>query len=388
MGKNEKRAYLKEIKSRYSKANKEYKARILDEFCQVCHYNRKYAIRLLSKKIQQTPKKAGRKPVYSDPKLIEAIETIWLSADQPCSRRLKALLPLWVPFLDHIVHDIPEAVFSLLGCISSSTIDRILKASRVKHPKGLSGTKPGTLLKSQIQIRTGPWDISGPGFMEADTVAHCGNSMEGDFVWSLTMTDIYSGWTECRATWNKGSIGVRKQVESIEKMIPFKLLGFDSDNGSEFLNYHLLRYFSNHPGKPSFTRSRPYKKNDNAHVEQKNWSHVRQLFGYDRFSDPQLVDMMNDLYSNEWSQLQNFFMPSFKLKEKCRIGGRYQKRYFDPETPCQRLLDCPSVPDETKRELIRIRSSLNPFELRSIIDRKLKDIFKHVSVTSNVRQRI
>ena len=388
MGKNEKRAYLKEIKSRYRKANKEYKARILDEFCQVCHYNRKYAIRLLSKKIQQTPKKAGRKPVYSDPKLIEAIETIWLSADQPCSRRLKALLPLWVPFLDHVAHNIPEAVFSLLGDISSSTIDRILKASRVKHPKGISGTKPGNMLKSQIQIRTGPWDVSGPGFMEADTVAHCGNTMAGDFIWSLTMSDIYSGWTENRAVWNKGSIGVRQQIKSIEQALPFPLLGFDCDNGSEFLNHHLWRYFAEHPGKPSFTRSRPYHKNDNAHVEQKNWSHVRQLFGYDRFSDPKLVEMMNDLYSREWSLLQNFFMPSLKLKEKVRIGGRYRKRYFDPETPCQRLLDCPSVPEETKAQLAKTLSTLNPFGLRCIIDRKLKDIFKYVSVTSNVRQRI
>jgi len=388
MGKNEKRAYLKEIKSRYRKANKEYKARILDEFCQVCHYNRKYAIRLLSKKIQQTPKKAGRKPVYSDPKLIEAIETIWLSADQPCSRRLKALLPLWVPFLDHVAHNIPEAVFSLLGDISSSTIDRILKASRVKHPKGISGTKPGNMLKSQIQIRTGPWDVSSPGFMEADTVAHCGNTMAGDFIWSLTMSDIYSGWTENRAVWNKGSIGVRQQIKSIEQALPFPLLGFDCDNGSEFLNHHLWRYFAEHPGKPSFTRSRPYHKNDNAYVEQKNWSHVRQLFGYDRFSDPKLVEMMNDLYSREWSLLQNFFMPSLKLKEKVRIGGRYRKRYFDPETPCQRLLDCPSVPEETKAQLTQTLSTLNPFGLRCIIDRKLKDIFKYVSVTSNVRQRI
>ena len=150
---------------------------------------------------------------------------------------------------------------------------------------------------------------------------------------------------------------------------------------SEFLNHHLWRYFSEHPGKPAFNRSRPYKKNDNAHAEQKNWSHVRHLFGYDHFADPGLVDLMNDLYRHVWSLLQNFFMPSFKLKEKCRIGSRYQKRYFAPETPCQRLLDCPSVPDATKDRLAKTLSGLNPFTLGCIIDRKLKDIFKYVSVT-------
>lgn len=388
MGKNEKKAYLKEIKVRYRKASKARKAMILDEFCAVCHFNRKYAIRLLGKKQGHEPKKSGRRPSYDDPQLIRAIETIWLNADQPCSKRLKALLPLLLPFLDHALKDVSGHVLALLNQISPSTIDRILKASRIKHPKGLSGTRPGTMLKNQIPIRTGPWDVSGPGFMEADTVAHCGSTLAGDFVWSLTMSDIYSGWTECRAVWNKGSVGVKKQIESIEQGLPFPLLGFDCDNGSEFLNHHLWRYFSEHPGKPAFTRSRPYKKNDNAHVEQKNWSHVRQLFGYDRFADQKLVELMNDLYSKEWVLMQNFFMPSFKLKEKCRIGSRYRKTYFAPETPCQRLLDCPSVPEETKERLSLTLSSLNPFEVRCNIDRKLKDIFKHVSVTSNVRQRI
>ncbi len=150
------------------------------------------------------------------------------------------------------------------------------------------------MLKNQIPIRTHSWDISQPGFMEADTVAHCGNSLAGDFVWSLTMTDIDTTWTENRATWSKGAEGVLAQIRDIEARLPFLLKGFDCDNGSEFLNYHLLRYFTDHPSVTSFTRSRPYKKNDNAHVEQKNWSHVRQLFGYDRFEDPCLVNLMNN----------------------------------------------------------------------------------------------
>lgn len=163
----------------------------------------------------------------------------------------------------------------------------------------MGGTKPGTLLKNHIPIRTGFWDVSVPGFMEADTVAHCGNSLSGDFVWGLTLTDILTGWTECRATWNKGSTGVVNQVKAIEQALPFTLRGFDCDNGSEFLNYRLLRYFTEHPEKPQFTRSRPYKKNDNAHVEQKNWTHVRHLFGYDRLDSPAPVEKMNALYAND-----------------------------------------------------------------------------------------
>jgi len=166
--------------------------------------------------------------------------------------------------------------------------------------------------------------------MEVDTVAHCGKSISGDFVWRLTTTDILSGWTECRATWNKGSAGVIEQIKHIESHLPFILKGCDCDNGSEFLNYHPLRYFTEHP---QFTRSRPYKKNDNVHVEQKNWIHVRHLFSYDRIDNPKLVQTMNDLYANEWSLLQNHFIPTMKLKEKIRHGGHYRQIHEKPQTP-------------------------------------------------------
>jgi len=202
------------------------------------------------------------------------------------------------------------------------------------------------------------------------------------------MTDILTGWTECRATWNKGSAGVIRQVQEIERALPFPLLGFDCDNGSEFLNRHLLRYFTDHPDKPVFTRSRPYHKNDNAHVEQKNWSQVRQLFGYDRFDNPCLVDLMNDLYANEWSLLQNFFCPTLKLKEKLRDGGRYRKSYFPPQTPYARGGGADNLPEAQQQRLRQIAASLNPFDLKRRIETKLKHIFQFVSVTSNVRQRI
>ena len=276
-----------------------------------------------------------------------------------------------------------------LSSISAATIDRVLKTVRVAHGrKGLSGTKPGSLLKNQIPIRTHFWDVSQPGFMEADTVAHCGNSLAGDFVWSLTMTDILTTWTENRATWNKGAHGVLVQIQDIELRLPFALQGFDCDNGSEFLNYHLVRYFTDHPSVTSFTRSRPYRKNDNAHVEQKNWSHVRQLFGYDRFEDPNLVDLMNDLYVNEWSLYQNHFCPSMKLQEKKRINSKYYKKYDPPRTPYDRVLVSNHITDAAKKRLKTVHKSLNPFILKRKIEKKLRVIFQYVKVTSNVRQRI
>lgn len=228
------------------------------------------------------------------------------------------------------------------------------------------------------------------GFLEADTVAHCGNSLSGDFVWSLTMTDILSTWTENRAVWNKGAEGVFKAVNDVEKNLPFPILGFDCDNGSEFLNHHFLRYFTQRKDKPSvqFTRSRPYHKNDNAHVEQKNWTHVRHLLGYDRFDKPQLVNLINDLYKNEWSQYQNHFCPTMKLIEKKKVNSRYYKRYDKPQTPYQRLLASGQLSKEKQDQLQVIHQTLNPFALKRDIELKLKRIFQSVSVTPNVRQRL
>jgi len=303
-----------------------------------------------------------------------------------CSRKLVAAIPLWLPFYDR---DISAETADKLLSISAATIDRLLAAIRIQsRPKGLCTTKPGSLLRNQIPIRTHNWDIAGPGFMEADTVAHCGNSMAGDFIWSLTLTDIHSGWTECRATWNNGAHGVIEQIKDIETHLAFPLKGFDCDNGSEFLNYHLLRYFSNHKQKIKFTRSRPYKKNDNAHVEQKNWSFVRQLLGYDRLDNPRLVDLINSLYTNEWSQYQNHFCPTFKLIEKKRINSKYKKKYEFPKTPYQRLMESNQIPGQEKKQLQACHENLNPFILKQRIERKLREIFKLVTVTPNVRQRI
>jgi len=306
-----------------------------------------------------------------------------------CSKKLKAALPLWLPFYDTAYEPLDPKIKGQLLSMSPATIDRLLKPVRAKAGrKGLCGTRPGSLLKNQIPIRTHHWEITQPGFMEADTVAHCGDSLAGNFVWSLTLTDILTTWTEIRATWNKGAVGVCDQIQAIESQLPFALQGFDCDNGSEFLNFHLLRYFSNHPKEIAFTRSRPYKKNDNAHVEQKNWTHVRHLFGYDRIEKVELVPLMNDLYANEWSLYQNHFCPGMKLIEKQRMNSRYQKRYDAPKTPYQRLLDSPCIDEDTKNRLRDTHQALDPFILKQRIERKLARIFRQIKVTSNVRQRL
>jgi hypothetical protein len=380
-----KREYLQAIRQRYLKASKESKSPILDEFCNNCGYNRKYAIRLLN--VQNKPGRAkkspGPKTRYQPKQVLTPLKRIWFATDQMCSKKLKAAIPLWLPFYEQQYSHVNEQVRTQLHTMSPATIDRLLQPVRIQYKKGRCGTKPGTLLKNQIPIKTSNWDATEPGFFEADTVAHCGNSMAGDFVWSLSFTDIATSWTENRAVWNKGAHGVLTQIKDIESELPFEIRGFDCDNGSEFLNYHLLRYLTDRPQKPvKFTRSRPYRKNDNAHVEQKNWSHVRQLFGYDRFGDHRIVDLINDLYKNEWPLYNNFFCPTLKLKSKHRVKSKYVKTYEFPKTPYQRLILSETVSSEAKQKLTETFLKLNPFSLKKMIESKLKLIFNTLRKSS------
>jgi len=377
VSKNEKQSYLSAIKERYLKSSKQEKSIILKEFCAVCGYNKKYAIRLLNAKNNKTKKqnKSGAKPKYNSELFISSLKTIWKNTDYLCSKRLKEVIPLWLPHYESFFEILPYNIKEQLLNISPASIDRVLKPARAVLKKVKSaGTKPGTLLKNQIPIKTDNWDVTSCGFVEADTVAHCGNSLSGDFIWSLTITDIHSGWTENRAVWNKGAIGVLEQIKDIEKYLPFSLKGFDCDNGSEFLNYHLLRYFTENGKGTAFTRSRPYKKNDNAHVEQKNWTQVRQLFGYDRLDEQSLVEIMNSLYSKEWSIYNNFFRPSQKLIEKTKINSKYYKKYDKPKTPLLRVMESKEVSEEKKEELKEIFKTQNPFELKKAIEDKLNKI--------------
>jgi 5S rRNA maturation endonuclease (ribonuclease M5) len=380
MGKLTMDIYAKSLKSRYLKGNRQVKKKILDEFCAASGYNRKSVIRLLTRGLMGLKDKpVGRKKVYDPIQLLPPLKSIWLATDQMCGQRLKAAMPLWLPFYE-TNHEISSEVRAQLLSASPRTLDRLLKTLKHRYPKRFSGTKPGSLLKSQIAIKTQQWNETQPGFVEADTVAHCGVSLLGSFIWSITLTDIYSGWTENAAVWNKGSHGVLKQIEKIEKRLPFPILGFDSDNGGEFLNYHLLKYFEERSKPVQFTRSRPYHKGDNAHVEQKNWTHVRQLFGYYRLENQDLVDLMNDLYQNEFGLLHNYFCPAMKLQNKERVGSKIIKKYDLPQTPYQRLMKCDDINELQKRKITKIYQLLNPFDLKEKIEEKLKIIFSNVDL--------
>jgi hypothetical protein len=283
----------------------------------------------------------------------------------------------WLPFYEDISAT-PE-VRILLNEISSSTIDRILHEHRELVRKGRSLTRP-LLLKNKIPIKLLDSDVIEPGFIEADTVAHCGTSMAGEFMNTLTMTDIFSGWTEVRAVWGKQSTAVLEAVRGIESTLPFKIKGFASDNGNEFLNNDLWTYFANRKDKVDFVRRRPYKKNDNAHVEQKNWTHVRQLVGYDRLDQQWDVEYINDIYQNYWLPLWNFFTPVMKLKSKTRDGARIIKIHDEPKTPFERLLESQHLSQEEKQALLARVEHLNPFALRAELDKKLKWLFRIVDI--------
>ncbi len=367
------------IWERYQRAGRRYKSKILDEFCQICGYCRKYAIQLLSRQPKTRQKKPGPKKKYNAA-VLEPLKAIWLLSEQMCSKRLAAALPIWLPFYEQAHGALEPAVRQKLLSISPATIDRLLKKVRARYPgKGLSGTRHGPVaLKRRIPIRTDNWDIHQPGFLEADTVAHCGDSLSGDFVWSLTLTDIFTQWTENRAVWNKGAAEVLQQVQEVEQGLPFALLGFDVDNGSEFLTWHLWRHFLDRPAPVDLRRSRPYKKNDQAYVEQKNWTHVRQLLGYERIENPDLVPQINELYRT-WGLLHNFFCPTLKLESKVREGSKTKRKYSKPQTPYQRLLESQHLVPAKKAELQARFQQLNPINLKDQLEEQLKVLFDRMN---------
>jgi hypothetical protein len=379
MSPRSKREYIEAIFVRYKTAPPKIKTLILDEFCATCGYHRKHAIRLLRRfKRFQRPKanKRGRPPSYRPEIILKPLKQIWLAANLPCSKRLKAIVPLWLPgYLQHF-GDLPQEALKALPHISAATIDRLLRPTRIHYTKrGRATTKPGTLLRKQIPIKTNQWDESRPGFLEADTVAHCGESVSGMFAYTIDCVDIATGWTEQRAVWGKGETGVLEQIKHIEQSLPFPLRGFDCDNGSEFLNHHLFRHFTHRRHPVQFTRSRAYHKDDNAHVEQKNWTHVRQWLGYQRLDNPEVVTLLNSLYSQEWRLFHNFFCPSMKLIAKEKIGSKTIKHHDNPQTPYQRILKSPHVHPSVKHSLTKQLETLNPFVLRKTMEKKLKTIF-------------
>ena len=375
MSQKSKWEYLKAIYARYRKASKELRALILNEFCQVCGYHRKYAIRLLNGPAPQKPSfvHKTRSPSYPA-KVISVLSVIWEAAGYPCSQRLKALVPVWLPWAQKRFSLSAQLQKQLLS-ISPSTIDRRLKSKRRLLKKRLYGrTKPGTLLKHHIPIKTDSWDVSTAGFTETDLVSHSGNSEKGEFIHSLNVTDIHTTWVESRAVMGKGQAGVLDAMKEIEQTLPFKLLGIDSDNGSEFINHHLKAFCDQK--KIQFTRGRPYKKDDNAHIEQKNWTHVRKIFGYLRYDSFPVQQAMNDLYRNELRTLQNLFLPSMKLISKTRVGSKLKRRYDKPQTPLERVAACPQADPLKLAELQKLRDASDPFALAKTIDQKLERIYQ------------
>src|SRR5512135_2287132 len=345
-----KRESLSRIHGRYQRAGRPHKTRILDEFCATCGYHRKAALRLLNRPLRTTSlKRPGPKRRYDPAEVLPVLKAVWLASDQLCSKLLKAALPEWLEHQERRGAPLPEAFKEKLLGISPAQIDRLLRPVRVQHPKkGLSATRPGTLLRQTVPTRGGPPDTSRPGSVEADTVAHCDDSTQGDYVNSLTFTELFSGWTENRAVWNKSADAVLVQLKALETSVPYEMKDFHTDNGTEFLNWALHRHLSGKAVKTPWTRSRAYRKNDNAHCEQKNWTHVRQLFGHDRFGHSQLVPLMNDLYAREWSQFQNHFRPSLKLHSRDKRGSRTVRRYEKPQTPYARLLSNPQISAKIK----------------------------------------
>lgn len=377
MGTGSRREYLAAIRERYRSAGRRAKAAILDEFCAVCGYNRKYAIRLLGKRRRGARRKRGPRPYYDGP-VIAHLKALWLATDQMCSKRLVATIKLWMPYYETECGGLDPAVRAKLLQLSPATCDRLLKPFRARlQPKGKCATRPGRLLRNVIPIRPDKVTMDRPGFIEADTVAHCGDSVEGQYAWSITYTDIRSGWTENRAVWGKGARGVVQQTRDMEASLAFPIIAFWSDNGSEFLNDHLWRYFANRKSPVHFARSRPYKKDDNAHVEQKNWTHVRQLFGYDRIDKPELVKDMNTIYAL-WRLYQNHFSPARKLITKTRINSKWVKKYDAPTTPYQRLLDSPHIAEQAKQNLTAVHETLNPFVLKKDIEKRLRRLFNQL----------
>lgn len=364
--------YLKKVKPRYLKANKDEKINMLNEFCKNTGYVRKYAIRrLAAQNVIDPPRVINRKRgCYYTNNDIYWLSKIWEVLDYPCGQRLEPMLPEMINILVSFRElSIPEDVIVKLKNIKSDTIDKRLKPYKTKLRRKInSTTRPGSLIKKQIPIRTISWDEMRIGCCELDLVAHCGDSARGEFINSLTLTDILTGWTENTAFIGKAQNRIMSGLDNIQNRLPFSLKAIDPDNGSEFINWQLFNYCMER--EVEFTRGRPYQKNDNAHVEQKNWTHVRKVFGYKRRETEYELNIINDLYENELRLYKNFFMPNVKLVDKKRTGihGEKIKKIYDKaKTPYQRVLECDQLSEEKKEQLRREYKQINPAALRRAI---------------------
>jgi len=376
-----KKELIDKVKPRYLKANKEEKGKMLDEFCLNTGYNRNYAVQILQAGYDYNRvKREGRKPrkLRYGPEVMDVAIEIWELLEYPCGVRLAPNLISTLESMERCGEiSVSDEIKQKLKIITAKTLDRRLKRAREikKLNRNRGTTRHGTLLKSSIPIRITDWDTNEVGFMEMDTVASNGGDPSGECIYSLDLLEIYSGWSEQIAVMGKGENGVVKAVDEVRKVLPFELKGMDSDGGSEFINWHMVRYCKKN--ELYFTRSRPYMKNDNAYVEQKNNTHIRKWIGYDRFDTQEQLDMINDLYRGELRLFNNFFSPVMKIEFKEKVNNSVcRKKYDTAKTPYQRLMECDQIPGERKKELEKLYLSLNPVKLKQEINRKLKIIKK------------
>lgn len=372
----QRRAVVKELSPKYARVSKKDRGQMLDLLVGLTGYNRCYASRALlsSAKLRGLPgfrrraPGAGRKPVYNKA-VLAPLTRIWAVLDFPAGKRLAPFLPEIVPILIRLgeLHISKEVLHNLMS-ISPATIDRLLAPERKKLAlKGRTGTKPGTLLKHSIPIKTfAEWDDSKPGFLEIDLVAHDGGNPKGEYSHTLDMTDVTTGWTEIVAVKNKAQRWVFEALKDVIARLPFPVRGIDSDNGSEFINDHFVRFCN--ATHITFTRSRPHRKNDSCFVEQKNWSVVRKTVGYLRYDSEAHLNTLNELY-RLLRLYTNYFQPTAKLISKERKGARVKKTYDDAKTPYQRVLLQDSIPEEIKARLTTEYASLNPVALKAGINR-------------------
>ena len=391
------RMVTKEMKGRYERGTRRERSAILDELCALAGWHRDHArkaIRTAPVPGQPRPSRKQREPIVTyDEGVIAALRVCWAVLDGPTGKRLAPGLPGLVAALRrHGELDIDDITAQLLCSMSAATIDRRLASDRKKlELKGRSHTKPGSLVKSQIPMRTwADWDENRPGFVEIDLVGHEGGDANGDFGWSLTVTDIATGWTEVRSVRNKAARHVFTALVEIQAALPFGLLGIDSDNGSEFINAHLLQWCLDN--KITFTRSRPGNKNDGCHVEQKNWDIARRTVGYWRYDTPGEIALLNQIWPI-LSVLINLFTPQQKLISKTRVGAKVRKRYDRAQTPYQRPLadaaahpDDPALDEIDARQLTNLLDTSNPAQVRRQVGQRCATLLERVRRKSVTRR--
>jgi len=376
MAQRSKREYLQSIYGRYQQSSRAEKQKILDEFMHVCGYHRKYAIGLLNRPLPgPRPRRVpARRPLYSAA-VIDVLAELWVASGYLCAVRLKAALPTWLPWLRRRIALLPGQERQLLA-ISPRQLERRLQARKQTVKRRLYGTtRPGSLLKHMIPIKTDQWDVTKAGYLEIDLVSHSGADATGEYLYTLDAVDIQTGWVERQAVRGKGQHGILAALQAIAQRLPFALRGIDSDNGSEFINNHLWAFCQRAQPPIQFTRSRPYKKDDNAHIEQKNWTHVRKLVGWDRYESPEALAALHALYA-DLRLFQNVFQPSMKLLRKSRHGSRLRRRYDVPQTPWGRVLACSEADPVKVAALTRVLARTDPFALSQRIDAQLEQVWQ------------